>query len=89
MGTNPVQRPLPDDPTGYYKELRANWNMSWLVLDLGNQSGSLCYYPGLASYVLFKESADMLVRFHANVTVKRGYDGMYIDELTDDWQGGG
>ena len=31
MGTNPVQRPLPDDPTGYYKELRANFNLSWLV----------------------------------------------------------
>ena len=30
MGNNPIQRRLPDDPQGYYQQLRAGWNASWL-----------------------------------------------------------
>jgi hypothetical protein len=46
MGNNPVQRPLPDDPTGYYKELRAGFDLRWTLRNLGNKSATLCYYPG-------------------------------------------
>lgn len=31
MGNLPIQRRLPDDPDGYYKQLRAGFNTSWLL----------------------------------------------------------
>jgi len=52
MGNNPVQRPLPDDPEGYFKELRATFNATWLIRDLGRGMEPICLYPGLAGYVL-------------------------------------
>jgi len=85
MGNNPVQRSLPDDPAGYYKQLRSTFQESWVIRDLGNKSTPICVYPGLAGYVLMQESADAIVAFHKAVTLARGYDGLYVDMLTDDW----
>jgi hypothetical protein len=83
MGNNPVQVPLPDDPTGYYKELRQGFNTSWLLRNLDNKSEPVCIFPGLAGYVLDKASSDFLVHFHQAVTMARGFDGLYVDMLTD------
>ena len=84
MGNNPVQRPLPDDPEGYFKELRATFNATWLIRDLGRGMEPICLYPGLAGYVLQQESADSIARFHAAVTkAEYGFDGLYVDMLTD------
>lgn len=85
MGNNPVQRPLPDDPTGYYKELRSGFNTSWTLRNLNKSMETICVYDGLAAYVLTRESADFLVGFHSTVTMARGFDGIYIDMLTDNW----
>ena len=87
MGNNPVQRLLPDDPNGYYAPLRAAWDVTWTLRDLDQPSGNqtLCLFPGLASYVLTRASADASVAFHRAVTFRRGFDGLYIDMLTDNW----
>ena len=99
MGTNPVQRRLPDDPTGYYKTLRAAWDRNWQLGLLANTTtGSsttnttitgkfppICVYPGLAAYVVQKASADAIAAFHRSVTKGHGYDGLYLDMLCDDW----
>jgi len=79
MGTNPVQRPLPDDPNGYYRDLRTAFDVKWTIREF-NSTGSttLCFYPGLASYVLNKDTADATVIFHKEVTMKRGFDGLYV-----------
>ena len=71
------------------------WDVKWTLRELSPSSGgaggtansskTLCYYPGLASYVLTKESADATVKFHHDVTMARGFDGLYVDMLTDDW----
>jgi hypothetical protein len=42
MGNNPVQRPLPDDPTGYYKGLRAGFNTSWTLRDMNKSMATIC-----------------------------------------------
>lgn len=89
MGNNPVQRLLPDDPTGYYAQLRETFSSGWTLRQLlqtpEGTTKTLCYYPGLASYVLTQHSADAIVEFHKNVTLRRGFDGLYLDMLTDDW----
>jgi hypothetical protein len=32
-----------------------------------------------------KESIDFLVNFHKSVTFTRGFDGLYVDMLTNEW----
>jgi len=39
----------------------------------------VCRYPGLASYVLMKKSADVIVDFIADWAEKYGFDGFYLD----------
>ena len=88
MGNNPIQRRLPDDPQGYYEQLRAGWNASWLLRELkpdGAAPTPLCIFPGLAGYVLQKDSAEFIAKFHHDVTKSRGFDGLYVDMLTDDY----
>ena len=85
MGNLPIQRRLPDDPDGYYKQLRAGFNTSWLLRSADGKLEPLCPFPGLAGYVLMQESADYLAKFHRDVTMARGFDGVYLDMLTDDY----
>eukprot|EP01052_Picozoa_sp_SAG31_P000520 SAG31_NODE_15_length_37942_cov_32.078297_25_plen_198_part_00 len=85
MGDNPVQRQLPDDPSGYYQSLRTGFNESILLRDLSKPGAQpYCLFPGLASYVLTKQSADFLVHFHADVTMVRHN---YLDKcrMQSDW----
>ena len=84
MGNLAVQRRLPDDADGYYKQLRTGFNESWLLRNVSNGE-PLCPFPGLAGYVLQKASADFITKFHHDVTMVRGFDGVYLDMLTDDY----
>jgi len=54
---------------------------SWAVNQL-NPNGSkavICGYPGLASYVLFKKSADAMSAFLGKYIKNVGFDGIYLD----------
>jgi hypothetical protein len=39
----------------------------------------ICGYPGLASYVPFKESVDVMVSLLSNWILSYGFDGIYLD----------
>ena len=82
MGNLPIQRRLPDDPDGYYKQLRQGFKHEWLVRNLSDNGAPVCYFPGLAAMCMMKESADFLVRFHKQVTIDEyNFDGIYQDML--------
>ena len=87
MGNLAIQKRLPDDPEGYYKQLRAGFKPEWLVRNLSSSPPSpVCFFPGLASFVMNKDSIDFLVGFHQNVTIgERGFDGIYMDVLYITW----
>ena len=77
----------PSNP--YYQELRAVFDSTLCITDLhtGNVVRVFGWDPdipgsGIPGWIVGQESAEILAKFHRDVTMPTGWDGLYIDNCT-------
>lgn len=78
-----------DGPKHSHFNFTSYFKQSWAITDLNTGEPVCPFGPvvptapkpvwGVAATVLMKESADALARWHSEVTLAGGYDGLYID----------
>lgn len=68
-------------PNPYWVAMEAVFDTTLCVRNLltGNV---IRLYPDLPYFVMRKETADILVAFHSEVTMAAGFDGLYLDNCT-------